>query len=403
MKILVINAGSSSVKYQLYDTEQHKPLAKGSCTRIGIDGEVKHTANGETIKESVPLKTHEDAIKVIIGLLTSKDHGVISSMKEVDAVGHRVVHGGETFKESVLVTENVIKSIEDVIPLAPLHNPAAISGIRACQHVMGDIPQVVVFDTAFHQTMHPAAYLYAIPYEYYEKYKIRRYGFHGTSHRYIAQRAAELLGRPKEELKIISCHLGNGSSVCAIRNGKSFDTSMGFTPLAGLPMGTRSGDVDPSVIQFIMNHEHMDVDEVLNMLNKQSGMQGVSELTSDFVDLVSIEGKHDQVDSEKARRALSIFNYSVRKLIGAYAAAMKGVDALVFTGGIGENNYRLRKYMAAGLDFMGLEMDNEKNEGFREEGFINKPGSRAKIMVIPTEEEMMIATDTERIVSGLKK
>jgi len=402
MKILVINAGSSSVKYQLYDTALHAPVAKGGITRIGIDGDVKHTVGEKVYRAQENIPDHESAIKRIIELLTGPDFGVIASMAEVDAVGHRVVHGGETFKESVLVTEDVIRSIEDVIPLAPLHNPAAISGIRACQHVMGDIPQVVVFDTAFHQTMSPTAFLYAIPYEYYEKYKIRRYGFHGTSHRYIARRAAELLGRPVEELKLISCHLGNGSSVCAIRYGKSIDTSMGFTPLAGLPMGTRSGDIDPAVLQFLMNQEDIGIDEVMNILNKKSGMLGVSEITSDYVDLVNIEMRHEGMDSERAWRALSMFNYSVRKLIGAYAAAMKGVDAVIFTGGIGENNYPLRRYMATGLDFMGLILDEEKNDGFRSEGFISTDDSPGKIMVIPTEEEMMIATDTERIVSALK-
>ncbi|MGI5971374.1 MAG: acetate/propionate family kinase [Oscillospiraceae bacterium] len=398
MKILVINTGSSSLKYQLFDSAERKALAKGNCERIGIDGKICHTKFGTpTYKAEIRMENHSDAIKVVLELLADKDKGVLQSMSEIDAVGHRVVHGAETFSDSVLVTDKVLAALDECISLAPLHNPPNIIGINACKEVMGDVPQVAVFDTAFHQTMPPKAFLYAIPYKFYEKYKIRRYGFHGTSHRYVSSRAAELMGRSLNDLKIISCHLGNGSSVCAVDKGKSVDTSMGFTPLVGLPMGTRSGDIDPTIIQFIMEHERINVDEVMTILNKESGLLGISGLSSDFRDLSYAASEGDT----RAQNAVDIFTYSVRKVVGSYAAAMHGVDALVFTGGIGENADTARQAIAEGLGFMGLQLDKDKNRGFREEGIISADYSPAKIFVIPTQEELMIALDTEQIVKNL--
>ena len=401
MNILVINTGSSSLKYQLFDTEQGKAVAKGLCERIGIDGAVKHEVEGrETYRCNIQMDNHADAIKVVIEMLTSPEHGVIASMKEIDAVGHRVVHGSEIFASSVRITDAVMEALNECIPLAPLHNPPNIVGIKACIEVMGkDVPQVGVFDTAFHQTMPPKAYLYAIPYEYYERDKIRRYGFHGTSHRYVSGRAAELLGRRREDLKIITCHLGNGSSVCAIDHGKSVDTSMGFTPLAGLPMGTRCGDIDSTIIQFLMEHEHMDVDKVMDVLNKRSGMLGVSGVSSDMREVSAAAA----AGNERAQIACEILTYNIRKTVGAYAAAMHGVDAVVFTGGIGENADDVREKVVEGLGFMGLQLDKAKNKGFRGEGFINGEYSPAKILVIPTQEELVIAMDTEAIVTGKMK
>ena len=326
-----------------------------------------------------------------------KDNGVISSMKEIDAVGHRVVHGGEAFNKSVLITDEVMKALEDCIPLAPLHNPANITGINACTAVMGkDVPQVAVFDTAFHQTMPAKAFMYALPYEYYEKDKVRRYGFHGTSHKYVSGRAAAMLGKPIEELKLISCHLGNGSSVTAIDGGKSVDTSMGFTPLAGLPMGTRSGDLDAGILQYLMNKYNMNIDEMLNVLNKKSGVQGVSGVSSDFRDL---ENAHKE-GNERAGLAVDMFNYGVKKYIGAYAAAMGGVDAIIFTAGVGENSASQRLAIASGLEFMGVKMDAEANNVRGKEAVISAPDSKVKVLLIPTNEELMIATDTAAIVSG---
>ena len=398
MNILVINAGSSSLKYQLFDTETKKAVAKGLCERIGIDGAVRHTAAGkDTYTAEINMLNHADAIQVVVNMLTDPKIGVVKSMSEIDAVGHRVVHGAEIFASSVLITDAVMAALNECIPLAPLHNPPNITGILACKQVMGDVPQVGVFDTAFHQTMPPKAFLYAIPYEYYEKYKIRRYGFHGTSHRYVSSRAAELMGRRREDMRLITCHLGNGSSVCAIDHGKSVDTSMGFTPLVGLPMGTRSGDIDPTIIQFIMEHDNKDIDEVMNILNKKSGMLGVSGISSDYRDLTAAADDGDT----RAQNAVDIFTYAARKTIGAYAAAMRGVDALIFTGGIGENSDRARLAMADGLGFMGLQLDKDKNRGFRGEGVISTDYSPAKIFVIPTEEEMVIAMDTMEIVSQL--
>ena len=345
----------------------------------------------------VAMPTHSEAIQTVLNALVDKDNGVIGSMKEIDAVGHRVVHGGEAFNKSVLITDEVMKALEDCIPLAPLHNPANITGINACTAVMGkDVPQVAVFDTAFHQTMPAKAYMYALPYEYYENDKVRRYGFHGTSHKYVAGRAAAMLGKKPEELKLISCHLGNGSSVTAVDGGKSVDTSMGFTPLAGLPMGTRSGDLDAGILQYLMNKYNMNIDEMLNVLNKKSGVQGVSGVSSDFRDL---ENAHKE-GNERAGLAVDMFNYGVKKLIGAYAAAMGGVDAIIFTAGVGENSASQRMAIASGLEFMGVKMDAEANNTRGKEAVISAADSKVKVLLIPTNEELMIAMDTAAIVKG---
>ena len=399
MKVLVINAGSSSLKYQLLDTDNQQVLAKGLCERIGIDGKFTYKAPGKNTIDAVDvaMPTHSEAIQAVLNALVDPDNGVIASMKEIDAVGHRVVHGGETFACSVKIDDKVMAALEECIPLAPLHNPANITGIKACQAVMGpDVPQVAVFDTAFHQTMPPVAYTYALPYEYYEKDKVRRYGFHGTSHKYVAQRAAAMLGKPIGELKLISCHLGNGSSVTAIDGGKSVDTSMGFTPLAGLPMGTRSGDLDAGILQYIMNKYNMNIDEMLNILNKKSGVQGVSGVSSDFRDL---ENAHKE-GNERAGLAVDMFNYGVKKLIGAYAAAMGGVDAIIFTAGVGENSASQRMAIASGLEFMGVKMDAEANNTRGKEAVISAADSKVKVLLIPTNEELMIAMDTAAIVKG---
>ena len=345
----------------------------------------------------VAMPTHSEAIQAVLNALVDKDNGVIGSMKEIDAVGHRVVHGGEAFNKSVLITDEVMKALEDCIPLAPLHNPANITGINACTAVMGkDVPQVAVFDTAFHQTMPAKAYMYALPYEYYENDKVRRYGFHGTSHKYVSQRAAAMLGKKPEELKLISCHLGNGSSVTAVDGGKSVDTSMGFTPLAGLPMGTRAGDLDAGILQYLMNKYDMNIDTMLDILNKKSGVQGVSGVSSDFRDL---ENAHKE-GNERAGLAVDMFNYGVKKLIGAYAAAMGGVDAIIFTAGVGENSASQRLDIASGLEFMGVKMDAEANNVRGKEAVISAADSKVKVLLIPTNEELMIAMDTASIVKG---
>ena len=395
MKILVINAGSSSLKYQLIDMETEHVLAKGLCERIGLDGHLKHTplVGGKPVfDEDLPMPTHSEAIAAVIDKLTSAEYGVVASMKEIDAVGHRVVHGGEKFAKSVVITDEVMQAIEECNPLAPLHNPANIIGIKACQELMPGVPMVAVFDTAFHQTMPPVAYTYALPYEYYEKDKVRRYGFHGTSHKYVSQRAADMLGKPIEQLKLISCHLGNGSS--AIEGGKSVDTSMGFTPLAGLPMGTRSGDIDAGILEYLMNKYGMDIKEMVNVLNKKSGVMGVSGVSSDFRDL---EEAFEQ-GNERAGLAVDMFNYGVKKLIGAYAAAMGGVDAIIFTAGVGENSASQRMAIASGLEFMGVKMDEDANKVRGEERVISAPDSKVTVLLIPTNEELMIAMDTEALV-----
>jgi acetate kinase len=396
MKILVINAGSSSLKYQLIDMDGEKLLAKGLCERIGLDGHLKHTplTGGKAVfDEDLMLPTHSEAIAAVIDKLTSAQYGVVSSMDEIGAVGHRVVHGGEAFASSVFIDDAVMKALEDCIPLAPLHNPANITGINACREVMGSVPQVAVFDTAFHQTMPGKAYTYAVPYEYYEKDKIRRYGFHGTSHRYVAARAAEMLGKPLEDLKLISCHMGNGSSICAIEGGKSVDTSMGFTPLCGLPMGTRCGDLDVGVVQYIMNKYGLGIDEMMNVLNKKSGVLGISGVSSDFRDLDSAADE----GNERADLALKVFHYWVAKVAGSYAAAMNGVDAIIFTAGIGENSGPTRAAISKYFGYLGATIDPERNSKRGQELEISTPDSRVKLLVIPTNEELVIARDTKEI------
>ena len=392
MNILVINAGSSSLKYQLLNPETQQVLAKGLCERIGIDGKFTYKPEGkQAVKEAdVAMPTHNEAIKAVLDALVDPANGVIGSMKEIDAVGHRVVHGGEKFARSVLITDEVMAAIEECNPLAPLHNPANIIGIKACQALMPGTPMVAVFDTAFHQTMPPAAYMYALPYEYYEKDKVRRYGFHGTSHKYVTQRAAAMLGKPIEELKLISCHLGNGSSIAAVDGGRSVDTSMGFTPLAGLPMGTRCGDIDAGILQYLMNKYGMDIDKMLSVLNKKSGVEGLSCVSSDFRDLENAAAE----GNEKAELAQKKFAYEVRKYVGAYAAAMGGVDAVIFTAGVGENDKVIRAMACEGLEFMGLKLDEAANDVRGKETVISAADSKVKVLLIPTNEELMIAIDT---------
>ena len=400
MNVLVINAGSSSLKYQLLNPETGDLLAKGLCERIGIDGKFTYKPQVEGKEKldavDVAMPTHAEAIAAVLDALVDPKNGVISSMKEIDAVGHRVVHGGEKFASSVVITDEVMAAIEECNPLAPLHNPANIIGIKACQEKMPGVPMVAVFDTAFHQTMPAKAYTYAIPYEYYENDKMRRYGFHGTSHRYVSKRCAEILGKDPSELKIVSCHLGNGSSLAAVDGGKSVDTSMGLTPLAGLPMGTRSGDMDAGVIEFIANKYGMNVSEAVNMLNKKSGVLGISGVSSDFRDL---EGAAEK-GNKRAALAIEVFEYRVRKMIGEYAAAMGGVDAVIFTAGVGENSPELREEFVKGLEFMGITIDPEKNKVRGEERIVSKDGAPVKVLVIPTNEELMIAMDTMEIVKG---
>ncbi len=401
MNVLVINAGSSSLKYQLFNMDNKAVLAKGLCERIGIDGRLTHTNPNkeEKYKADVPMKDHADAIRAVINILIDKEWGVIESMSEIDAVGHRVVHGGEYFADSVLINDEVIKAIEACVPLAPLHNTANLIGISACKDVMGEnIPQVAVFDTAFHQTMPPEHYMYALPYEYYEKYKIRRYGFHGTSHKYVSQQASEMLGIPIENLRLVTCHLGNGSSIAAIKGGKSMDTSMGFTPLAGLPMGTRAGNIDPAIISFLCDHEHKEADEIIDILNKKSGMLGISGVSSDFRDLdAAIEE-----GNPRAKLAKDMFNLSVKKIIGSYIAEMGGVDAIVFTAGVGENDRSVRWDVCEHMEYLGIKIDPEKNKFRGRQMDISIDYARVRVLVIPTNEELVIAEDTERLVNEAK-
>ena len=397
MNVLVINAGSSSLKYQLFDMDTKGVLAKGLCERIGIDGRLTHTnpKKEDKYKADVPMKDHADAIRAVIDILIDKEWGVIESMSEIDAVGHRVVHGGEYFADSVLIDESVIEAIDACIPLAPLHNTPNLIGIDACKNVMGEnVPQVAVFDTAFHQTMPPVDYIYSIPYEFYQKYKIRRYGFHGTSHKYVAQQASEMLGIPLEHLRIITCHLGNGSSVTAIKGGKSIDTSMGFTPLAGLPMGTRSGDIDPAIISFLCEHENKSAEEMLEVMNKKSGVLGVSGVSSDFRDLDNAINE----GNDRAKLAKDIFINSVKKLIGAYIAEMGGVDAVVFTAGVGENDRSVRWDVCEHMEYLGIKVDPEKNKYRGRQMDISVDYARVRVLVIPTNEELVIAEDTKRLV-----
>lgn len=396
MNILVINCGSSSLKFQLIDSDSEKVLAKGISERIGIDGRLVYTPAGgtkETHDKAMP--THTEAIRYVLEALTNEETGVIKSLSEIGAVGHRVVHGGENFTSSVVVNDEVKKAIEACNDLAPLHNPANLIGINACQELMPDTPMVVVFDTAFHQTMQKRAYMYGIPYEYYDKYKIRKYGFHGTSHSYVSKRAAEFMGRPYEELKLIVCHLGNGASLSAVMNGKCVDTSMGLTPLEGLMMGTRSGDIDPSVVEFIAKKEKLDVSQVLNILNKKSGLYGLSkDLSSDIRDIWA------GIDSgnEFAELAMDVFCYRISKYIGAFAAAMNGVDAIVFTAGIGENDGRVRERVCVNLTYLGTELDLDANSVRGEEAVISTEGSKVLLLAIPTNEELAIARETYELV-----
>ena len=395
MKVLVINAGSSSLKYQLMDPETREVLAKGLCERIGIDGRLTHKIPARDAKHEfeIPMPTHAEAIQAVLDALLSPEYGVIKSASEIDAVGHRVVHGGEKFAASALITGEVMAAIEECIPLAPLHNPANITGIKACQAVMPGVPMVAVFDTAFHQTMPAKSYIYALPYEYYEKDKVRRYGFHGTSHKYVSGRAAAMLGKPIEQLKIITCHLGNGSSVTAVDGGKSVDTSMGFTPLAGLPMGTRSGDLDAGILEYLMNRYGYDIKEMLNILNKKSGVLGVSGVSSDFRDLDSAAAD----GNDRAQLALDMFHYWVAKVVGSYVAAMNGVDAIIFTAGVGENSKSSRAAIAKYFGYLGVKIDPVANSKRGEDIMISTPDSKVKVFVIPTNEELVIARDTKAI------
>lgn len=396
MNILVINCGSSSLKYQLINSDSEAVLAKGLCERIGIDGSVlTHTPAGkDKVRIETPMPNHTVAVQLVIDALTNAEHGVIKSLDEIGAVGHRVVHGGEKFASSVVITDEVMKAIEECNDLAPLHNPANLIGINSCKEIMPNAPMVAVFDTAFHQTMPEKAYLYGLPYEYYEKYKVRRYGFHGTSHDYVSTRAAQLLGKKREELKIIVCHLGNGASVSAVDHGKCVDTSMGLTPLEGLIMGTRSGDMDPAICDFICQKEGLTSAEMNTVLNKKSGVLGMSGISSDFrdVEAAANEGNH------QAAAALDAFYYRVAKYIGAYTAAMNGVDAIAFTAGVGENNIGGRAEICKYLGYLGTEIDSDKNNVRGEERIISKDGSKVTLMAIPTNEELAIARQTLELV-----
>ena len=396
MNILIINAGSSSLKYQLMDPDTGVVSAKGLCERIYIDGRLTHNANGKKVVKDIPMPTHSEAIAAVLDILVDPVDGVIKSTDEIDAVGHRVLHGGMEFFDSCIINDEVIAAIEKCIPLGPLHNPANLMGIRACQAVMPNTPQVAVFDTAFHMTMPPKAYRYAIPTEYYENDSIRRYGFHGTSHKYVTKRAIELMG--SKDIKLVNCHLGNGSSLSAVKDGKCQDTSMGLTPLAGVPMGTRSGDIDPAVVQFVMNKYGMTADECLNMLNKKSGVLALSGVSSDFRD---IEQGAEQGNADCAL-ALDKFAYEVRKYIGSYAAALGGLDCLVFTAGVGENSASMRARICEGLEFLGVKLDPEKNNTRGKEAIISADDSKVTVWVIPTNEELMIAQDTAALVNAAK-
>ncbi len=397
MNILVINAGSSSLKYQLINMEDESVLAKGLCERIGIEGSnISHKTGDYATQLEIAFPTHAEAFKEVVNQLSTGEHAVISSMDEIHAVGHRVVQGADVFGESVRVTDEVLNTLEPLNDLAPLHNPANIMAIRACISVFGkDLPQVIVFDTSFHATLPPRAYMYATPYEWYEKHRIRKYGFHGTSHRYVSSRYAQLVGKPISELKLVTCHLGNGSSITAVDGGKSADTTMGFTPLDGVVMGTRSGAIDPSIIAFVCEKEGLTPQEVTSILNKKSGYLGVTGATSDQRDLISSASNGD----EKSRLALDMQQYSVKKYIGAYAAAMGGLDAVIFTGGIGENSTHARRGALEGLEFMGIGLDMEKNNSTRAvEAEITKPGSKVQAWIIPTNEELVIARDTKALI-----
>jgi acetate kinase len=399
MKVLVINCGSSSLKYQLFDMENEQVMAKGLVERIGIAGSVLTHNCGEkkqVIKTEIP--NHEKAITLVLDAIIHPEYGILKSMSEIGAIGHRVLHAGEYFFESVLLTDEVMKAVKKSIEWGPLHNPANIMGIEACQYLMPNVPQICVFDTAFHQTMPPKAYLYGIPYEYYEKYKVRKYGFHGTSHKYVSKRAATFLGQAQNQLKMIVCHLGNGSSITAVKDGKCIDTSMGLTPLEGLVMGTRSGDLDPTVVTYLMKKEDLNCDEVNNLLNKKSGVLGLSGISSDFRDLE----KAEKEGNKRANLALERFIYGVKKYIGAYTAALNGLDVLVFTAGVGENSASMRERICQDMDYLGIKIDSEKNKVRGVETDISSASSKTKVLVIPTNEELMIAQDTYNIVQSRK-
>ena len=395
MKVLVINCGSSSLKYQLIDSETESVLAKGLCERIGIDGALTHQPAGkDKIKSTPAMPDHKTAIGIVIDQLTDKENGVVESLDEIGAVGHRIVHGGEKFTKSCLITDEVIKEVEECSVFAPLHNPAGLIGVRACQELMPGLPMVAVFDTAFHQTISKEKYIYPIPYEYYEKYHVRKYGFHGTSHQYVANRVAEILGKDIKELKIVNCHLGQGASICAIKNGESVETSMGLTPLGGIPMGTRSGDLDPSVVTYLMKKEELDADDVEEVLNRESGVYGISMVSVDFRDIEAealAGGKH-------AKLALDAYHYSIAGYIAKCAVAMGGIDALTFTAGVGEKSPYSRSEICKQLGIFGVEISGKANLVKGEEAEISSPNSKVKVFVIPTNEELMIAQETAKLV-----
>ena len=396
MNILVINCGSSSLKFQLINSESEGVLAKGLCERIGIDGKLTYQPEGgEKTTSDKAMPTHTEAIQFVIDALTDEKTGVVKSLDEINAVGHRVVHGGEKFATSVVIDDEVLKAIEECNDLAPLHNPANLIGINACRELMPGVPMVAVFDTAFHQTMPSKAYMYGLPYEYYEKYKVRRYGFHGTSHSFVSKRVAELVGKAYDETKTIVCHLGNGASICAVENGKSVDTSMGLTPLEGLVMGTRSGDIDPAIMEFLAKKENLDIAGLMNVLNKKSGVYGLSNnLSSDFRDLSEAAADGNEI----AELALDVFAYRVAKYVGSYTAAMNGVDNIVFTAGIGENSAIVRTMVCKYLGYLGIEIDEELNGKRGQEIIISTPESKVKVLVVPTNEELAIARETVALV-----
>ncbi len=396
MNILVINCGSSSLKYQLIDMSNEKLIAKGLAEKVGLEDSIfSHTPVGkDKVVKNGKLNDHQDALNLVMESLVDKECGVIKSLDEIDAVGHRIVHGGEYYSSSVLIDEKVIEAIEKCVELAPLHNPANILGITACQKLLPGVPMVAVFDTAFHQTMPQEAFTYALPYEYYQKYKVRKYGFHGTSHKYVSGRAAHILDKPIEELKLISCHLGNGASLTAVKYGESIDTTMGFTPLEGLAMGTRCGNIDPSIVTFLQDKENLTARDLDTIMNKKSGVLGISGVSSDFRDIENAgEG-----GNERAKLALAVFMYKVKTAIGSYVAAMNGVDAIIFTAGLGENSATSRKAICEGLTYLGITIDDDKNGMRGEEIIISTPDSKVKVIVIPTDEEMAIARDTKDIV-----
>jgi acetate kinase len=399
MKIIVLNCGSSSIKYQLFEMPSAEVVAKGLVDKIGLKGaSIKHNmANGDVLKLEGEILDHQAGIEFVLGILTHKEYGCVKELNEISAVGHRVVHAGEMYNSSVAITKEVIEALVECIDLAPLHNPPNLEGIYAINKLLPEVPQVAVFDTAYHQTMSEQAYLYGIPYSLYEKYKVRRYGFHGSSHRFVAQRAADILGKKLEDLKIISCHLGNGASMCAIQNGKSVDTSMGMTPVEGLVMGTRSGDIDAGALLYIADKEEISIPYTSTLINKHSGMLGLSGVSSDMRDIETAAGE----GNHRAQVSLDIYHYRIKKYLGSYAAAMGGVDVVIFTGGVGENGWETRQEVASGLEFMGIDFDVEKNTKLRgKEVIISKPGSKVTVMVVPTNEELVIAQDTFEIVTA---